>query len=592
MTADLDPTAAADVAAWEIAAAAVLKKAGKDVAPDAVRATLSRTTAEGITVPALGTPATVATVPAAGVPGAAPFVRGSAPGPRDWDIRAQLFETEPQRAGTVALEELTGGATSLWFTLGPDALDPSALPEVLAEVYLELAPITLSHRGSAGPGATALAAVAAERGPLHPDSNLGADPLDEPELLEIALLAETLGTRAVTIDGTVAHLAWAGDAAELGWATAVGVQALRDLEAAGVDVDRALRLLEFRLTATDDQFPTIAKFRAARLLWDRIGELCGAAADRPGQRQHAVTSWPMTTRYDPYTNLLRTTVAAFAAGVGGADAVTVLPFDTALGIPDALGRRMARNISHLLVGEAHVTATADPAGGSHAVERLTWDLAEAAWAEFQRLEAAGGARSALRDGAVTERWAAAAADRQRGLDRRKQPLTGVSEFPATSEVLPQRRAGTDLGPRWATAFEELRDVPPSAAVFLATLGPVAAHTARAGYVLNAFAAGGITAVQAGPTTGVDEVLAAYDGQRVVCLAGTDTAYADLGVELAAALRAAGAHRVLLAGRPSATLAEHVDDHVAAGGDLIAFLQRTRRALAPEPAATPATEETR
>lgn len=588
MTADLDPTATADAAAWEIAAAAVLKKSGKDIAPDAVRAALSRTTAEGITVAALGTPATVADVPATGVPGAAPFLRGSAPGPHDWDIRAQLFETDPTRAATVALEELTGGATSLWLTLGSGGLDPDQLPAVLAEVYLDLAPIVLSPNGSALPGGKALAAVAADRGALHPHSNLGADPLREPQPGEIVRLAEDLGIRAFTVDGTRAHLAWAGDAAELGWATAVGVQALRDLEAAGVDIDRALALLEFRLAATDDQFPTIAKFRAARLLWDRVAELCGAGPDRPGQRQHAVTSWPMTTRYDPYTNLLRTTVAAFAAGVGGADAVTVLPFDTALGIPDALGRRMARNISHLLVGESHVTATADPAGGSHAVERLTWDLAETAWAEFQQIEAAGGARAALEDGAVTARWAAAASDRQRALDRRKQPLTGVSEFPRASEVLPERRPGSDLGPRWATAYEELRDTPPAADLFLATLGPVAAHTARATFVLNALTAGGISAAQAGPTTGVEDVLSAYAGQGVVCLAGTDSAYAEQGVALVAALREAGAHHVLLAGRPGPDLADLVDDHVAVGVDLIAFLERTRAALN----ATPRAEETR
>ena len=135
---------------------------------------------------------------------------------------------------------------------------------------------------------------------------------------------------------------------------------------------------------TDEQFPSIAKLRAARRLWARVLELSGA---QPGtMRQHAVTSRPMMSTFDPWVNMLRTTVAAFAAGVGGADAVTVLPFDGPLGRPDAFGRRIARNTSALLIAESHVGQVTDPAGGSYAVEKLTDDLAVAAWELFGRLD--------------------------------------------------------------------------------------------------------------------------------------------------------------------------------------------------------------
>ena len=135
-------------------------------------------------------------------------------------------------------------------------------------------------------------------------------------------------------------------------------------------------------------------------------ELSGAAPDNRQMVLHAVTSRPMMTKYDPWVNMLRTCVAAFAAGVGGADAVTVLPFDARLGLPDAFSRRIARNTSSLLVEESHVAKVADPAGGAFAVEKLTDDLAVAGWEELGRIEAAGG----VVDGA--RRRLAAAPDRR------------------------------------------------------------------------------------------------------------------------------------------------------------------------------------
>ncbi|CAM5641340.1 methylmalonyl-CoA mutase OS=Streptomyces alboniger OX=132473 GN=CP975_01910 PE=3 SV=1 [Streptomyces alboniger] len=117
--------------------------------------------------------------------------------------------------------------------------------------------------------------------------------------------------------------------------------------------------------------------------------MCGAAA-AGAQRQHAVTSPVMMTRRDPWVNMLRTTVACLGAGVGGADAVTVLPFDHSLGLPDAFARRIARNTSTILIDEFHLARAIDPAGGSWYVERLTDELARAAWAFFQEIERAAG----------------------------------------------------------------------------------------------------------------------------------------------------------------------------------------------------------
>jgi methylmalonyl-CoA mutase len=380
------------------------------------------------------------------------------------------------------------------------------------------------------------------------------------------------------VDGTAVHDLGASDVQELGWTLAVGAAYLRALAADDLSAGEAAGLLEFRYAATDEQFTTIAKLRAARRLWTRMLELSGVDA-APAMRIHAVTSRPMMTKYDPWVNMLRTCVAAFASGVGGADAVTVLPFDLRLGLPDAFGRRIARNTSALLVHESHVARVSDPAGGAYAIEKLTDDLAQAAWEELGRIESSGGAEAAVRDGSLLARIEEVVRTRDDQVAHRKRPLTGLSEFPNLAETLPERRAypeGTREIRPYGRAFEELRDQPVEAKVFLATMGTVAAHTARATFASNLFAAGGIGVVNPGRADDVDTVLAAYDGQPVVCLTGADAAYAAWGAELVAALREAGARWVILAGKAPDF---EVDDTCAIGVDALDFLRRTREKLA-------------
>ena len=311
-----------------------------------------------------------------------------------------------------------------------------------------------------------------------------------------------------------------------------------------------------------------------RRLWARVLELSGVADGEA--RVHAVTSRPMMTRYDPWVNMLRTTVAAFAAGVGGADSVTVLPFDAPLGRPDAFGRRIARNTSHLLIDESHVAHVADPAGGSYAVEQLTDHLAAAGWEALGRLDSTDGPD----EQALADLVAATVEAREKQVATRKHPVTGVSEFPNLAEALPEREAydGWEGVSPWAASFEAMRDDAPATPVFLATLGTVAQHTARATFASNLLAAGGVAVVPAGATDGPDAVVAAYTALEtptpVVCLAGADPTYDEWGEAAAAALREAGATRVLIAGRPT----DYSDDSCAMGVDALAFLTRTREAL--------------
>jgi methylmalonyl-CoA mutase len=561
------PDDAYDASAWEAAAAAVLRKSRKltDDDPDsAVWAKLTRTTLDGIAVAPIGAAADLEDLATSGRPTRA----------TDWDIRVHISGPDAAAANEALLIDLNNGATSLWVELGA-GLVVEDLPRALQGVLLDLAPVVLS--GSSAAAAQALVALADSTGvDLHPGTNFGADPLSG-DLVEIATIARKHGVLGVVASGLPVHERGASDAQELGVAIAAGVTALRALTEAGFTVEDAAAVIEFRLAVTDEQFPSIAKLRAARRLWARVLEL--SSIDGPAQmRQHAVTSRPQMSKYDPWVNMLRGTVAAFAAGAGGAEAVTVIPFDEPLGLPDALGRRIARNTSSLLISESHVARVADPAGGSYAVEKLTDDLAIAGWAELQRIEEAGGLAA---DDGLAGRIAAVAAARDEQVALRRRPLTGVSEFPNLGETLPERAASPigDEVRRYGRAFEALRDEPAASPVFLATMGTVAAHTARATFATNLFAAGGVAVVAAGPTDGVESVLAAYDGEAVVCLAGTDAAYAEWGTALVAALRDAGATHVIIAGKPDAIGGDGVDDSCAMGVNALTFLTTTREKLA-------------
>jgi methylmalonyl-CoA mutase len=350
-----------------------------------------------------------------------------------------------------------------------------------------------------------------------------------------------------------------------------------------LSVDEAFAQLEFRYAASADQFTTIAGLRAARRLWDRVGEASGASPEARAQRQHAVTSSVMTTRRDPWVNLLRTTVACFAAGVGGADVVTVQPFDAALGLPDAFSRRIARNTQSLLVEEGSLARVLDPAGGAWYVESLTESLAQAAWEWFTEIERAGGLVAALDSGLVRDRIAAAWDVRAKRLARRADAITGVSEFPNLTEKLPAREplawtlpSGGLPRVRAAQEFEALRDAADAVAqrptVYLATIGPIARHTARASFAGNLFQAGGLGTPSGDGAEGLADA-----GTTVACICGTDKDYASSAAELAAELRAAGATQVWLAGKPELAV-DGVDGYLFAGCDALDVLRTVHEQL--------------
>ena len=419
-------------------------------------------------------------------------------------------------------------------------------------------------------------------------------------------------------DGRVIHDAGGSEAQELAFVLAVGVAYLRALEGAGIALDQARGMVYARLSADADQFLTLAKFRALRLLWARIEQSCGLlpkplfiAAD---------TASRMLTKRDPYVNMLRATMAVFAAGLGGANSISVLPHTQALGLPDGFARRVARNTQLVLLEEANLAKVSDPAAGAGGIEALTRQLCEAAWTQFQEIEKAGGAFAALTDNLIQPKVAATRAARQAGIARRREVLTGASEFPNLHEARVSVLKAKPVEPiphgtpkfsfaalqpiRLAAPFEALRDrsdhllasTGARPRIFLANLGTPVDFTARATFAKSLFETGGIEAVEpssplpqvsaeAAPAGKDHAALAAAfkaSGAALACLCSSDKVYADQAAAAAKALQAAGARHIYLAGRPDEREAEFrgvgVQDFIFAGGDALALLDEAYRRM--------------
>jgi methylmalonyl-CoA mutase len=485
------------------------------------------------------------------------------------------------------------------------------LATLLAGVYLDLAPISLATSPSDDGLAAARALMAhwdaAGIAPEARTGTLGVDPigtwartggaldvhaaLHDAADLAGALLASAPQARLLVADGTVWHEAGATDAEELGWTIATAVAEVRAMTAAGIALADSTRLLELRWAATADQFATIAKLRAARVLWARVAEIAGIEPTHRRAFHHADSSRVMLTRYDVWTNALRSTVACFAAAYGGADAITIWPHDSLRAVGGSpLGRRVARNTQTVLQFESNLARVADPAGGSWYVERRTDELARAAWRQLQEIEAAGGIVKAVESGIVHDRLAANRGRRQRAVATRRRPLTGLTEFPDIGEQPPPP---VDHGPVTdgaSTAFEPLQlhrladDVEvqrgradahlastgkrPS--VFLAALGTPAEHTARATFAKNLFEAGGIVTEHGAP----DQFDPA--ATTLACICSSDAMYRAHAEEAARTLRAAGATTIYLAGRKLGIAG--VDEEVGLGSDVCDIIARALDAI--------------
>jgi methylmalonyl-CoA mutase len=637
-----------------------------------------------------------------GFPGLPPFVRGARPlgaVQTGWDLRQEHAHPDLGVTNQAILEDVRGGVTSLLLRLdvaarnGYDPDDPAAaelagrdgimtyhvddFDRVLAGVPLDCIGVTLEAGAAFLPAAALLAALWRRRG-VPPEKARGAfnaDPLavlardghlpDAPEtaLAQMADLAAWSAAKyphvtAVRVGTAPYHHAGATAAQDVGLGMATAVAYLRAMTRAGLDLDDAARQILFSISVGTHHFLAVAKLRAARRLWARVVEACGGSPAAGAIRLHARVSKRVLTLRDPYVNLLRNTAACFAAGLGGADAITSVPFDAAAGLPDGLSRRFARNTALVLQEEAHLHRVIDPAGGSWYLDWLTDQVADRAWAIFQEIERRGGMLQALTTGWVAGQIDSAFAPREKNLARRKEGITGVSEFPdvaeppvvrpvpdrvALREAAIRRLAGSRLGifsphlqwgshpdsaGEWtatvldaaaqgasvgqlahalgfqaeptyippltphmfARPFEELRDASDAwqaergrrPRVFLANLGQVAHHTARATYAKNFFEAGGFEVIGNDGCRDADAAARAFaaSGANVAVICSSDKLYPEAVPRVAPKLKAAGARSVVLAGNPGANeaawRASGVDRFIFIKCDVLATLREMLR----------------
>ncbi len=402
-------------------------------------------------------------------------------------------------------------------------------------------------------------------------------------------------------DARVYHGAGCSEAQELGFALATAVEYLRMLEAGGITPTDAAPRMSMMLTADADQFVSISKLRAARLLWARLLDVSRLAPTPV--TVHVETAARMMSKRDPHVNLLRATTASFAAGIGGADSVSVLPFTHALGLPDGFARRMARNVQSLLLEESRVGRVRDATAGSGHVEDLTHELARSAWSIFQAIETEGGMMAALTDGKVQAMIQDVRVMRDTHIARRKMPLTGVSEFPNLNEA-PNKTLDMSVPADWTIAgaspaagmetcdplqqhrlsegFEALRDSSDARladtgarpTVFLAVLGKPADFTVRATWMSNLLASGGIDVV-----TGSPEELAASK-LRITCICSSDAVYAGEAEDAVRSLAQQGARYIMMAGKPgeieALLKAAGVQQFVHAGQNVLELLNELSR----------------
>jgi methylmalonyl-CoA mutase len=559
--------------------------------------------------------------PIAGRPAAAP-----------WQIMQRIDHPDAVAANAQALHDLENGATGLTLVFAGAngahgfGLEPSAeaIDKVLDGVFIDAG---ISIELQVGPQSRMAAIHIAEyvkrKGltPVACDIRFGLDPIGACAVWGSSPYAWSEIVPAVTgaikglsamgfkgpfavADGRVIHDSGGSEVQELAFVLATGVAYLRAIESAGVALQDAQKMIYARLAADADQFLTLAKFRALRLLWARIEQACGLtpkplyiAAD---------TAWRMLTQRDPYVNMLRATMATFSAGLGGANSINVLPHTLALGLPDPFARRVARNTQLVLLEESNLAKVSDPAAGSGGIETLTRELCEAVWLLFQEIEKAGGVFACLEQNLVQRKVATTRALRETNIARRKEVLTGATEFPNLHEA---HVAVLDTGPialapygeakfkfealppmRLAAPFERLRDRSDKILedkgarprIFLANLGTPADFTARTTFAKSFFETGGIEAVDTEGFTDPAALAAAFkaSGADLACLCSRDKVYAAHAIAAAKALHAAGAKHIYLAGRPgeqeAALRAAGVNNFIFAGGNALATLQEAYR----------------
>lgn len=522
------------------------------------------------------------TIPHMGVlPAQAPYVRGNKELGNDWIIRQDLHESDPAAANALARKAIEKGAGSVGLNVS-EVHSEAGMKQLLSGIDLQQTGVHLMH-GNDHPKLFGLLCETAGTNGMN--GSLDFDPLGYlllyntfPKSKDASMkqgktlleegAAQMPSFRVLGVNGQFVHNAGGSVVQELAFALSHGNEYLVRLTAMGVPACDIVPRMQFTFAIGAAYFLEIAKLRAARLLWTKIVEQHTPQKKvPPGMFIHAVTSGWNKSVYDPYVNMLRTTTEAMAAAVGGADSLTVGPFDDCFKKPDEFSLRIARNQQIILKHEAYFNKVADPAGGSYYVEALTDAVARAAWDLFVETEERGGFIKAAETGFIRSSVENTCQQRDMEIAMRKRVFVGANMYPNTEEKMLDKVEPTaklsDLSGlrqyRGTQAFEVLRMAVENhirkglkqPTVFLLTYGNPVMRKARASFSGNFFGVAGYQVIDnLGFTdidTGVREALAAK--ADIVVLCSSDEEYEAMAPAATQIKKQSPKTLVMVAGNP-------------------------------------------
>jgi len=553
------------------------------------------------------------------LPGRFPFVRGKNSAGNRWHVNQVIRVKNAGEANIEALKAVENGADALTFVLDETFRpDKNRLQRLLQNINTKN--VQLHFRGVAAAEwietlqkaipAAEKPAGSVENDPLAYYSLHGLfrhpDPFGQMErILQAASVFPDF--KAITVDGTLFHNAGGTTVSETAFTLAMGSAYLQQLTDKGFDAEMLAGKMLFRLAVGSDYFMEIAKFRAFRYLWAQILKAFGVSEKQATTSVHAESSYRNKTVYDPYVNMLRTTTETMSAILGGADAVTVLPFDAAFEPPSEMANRIARNQQLILKEESYFDKVADPAAGSYYIENLTARLIEKSWELFLEMDKQGGYLKAFEKGFVQQRIETEARKKDADIARRRISILGVNQFPNMTEhrkgepdpVVFESQpvpADTPVKPlriyRAAVPFEKLRyatdrfsNTHNRPRVWLLTTGDLAMRRARAQFAENFFGCAGYEIIDHAGFASAEEGIAAARKERpeIVVLCSDDKTYEEAAPKVFEALK--NHTIVVLAGKPEPLSeklkAAGMQHFIYAGCNVLETLQQFNKMLSIE-----------
>lgn len=466
-------------------------------------------------------------------PGEFPFLRGNDTKENNWLINENVKEPNPAKANKEAINYIKNGADSI--TFNPEtAKNGKALSTLLKKIDIEKVSINFSSEKSVKDILPLLSKLKETK-----NTNLRGfsffDPLNhmvlnglvnEKEYEEIKNcinLSKDYNYRVFAVHSGLFKSSGSNIAQELAFTLNSAVEYISRLIDHGLNIDLITKKMTFSFSINSNFFMEIAKLRAARLLWAKI-----INQYKPKEKQsckmyiHAHTADFNKTIYDPHVNILRGATEAMSASIGGADSITVNPFDLYYKEPDQFSKRVSRNTQLILKNEAYFDKVVDPGAGSYYIETLTNSLAKESLTLFQKIEKSGGFIENIKQGTIHEKIKSNRTEVKKDIAKRKKVFLGTNKYPNIDETISEKIIQTrnlrkdkesefePLVPeRGSTVFEKLRlnterTKRKKPKVFLLQLGNLAMRNARANFSRNFFGCAGFEIIDSGGFETIEE----------------------------------------------------------------------------------------